>query len=117
MPNGKPPLKERHRPRRRGDAEAIELVVRRGALRRYDSLKRETAELPVVVSWDRRTLERRGNRHEIDGERRQGDRRQRPPFTWELADFVVVGQPSDPLAPEKANAKPKTSKRAAVAKP
>ena len=36
----------------------IGIVVRRGALRRFDSMTRKTAELPVEVTWDRRTEER-----------------------------------------------------------
>lgn len=116
MPTGKRPITRRPRTRRAQNADPIELVVRRGALRRFDALKRETAELPVVVSWDRRTIERRGTDHEIDAERRKADRRQQPPFTWEMADFVVVCQPPDPSASRTPEATSKTNKRAAVAK-
>ena len=68
----------------------IGIVVRRGALRRFDALTRKTAELPVVVSWDRRTRQRRSSGAEAPVERRSDDRRAAPPFTWEAADFVVV---------------------------
>jgi hypothetical protein len=68
----------------------IQMVVRRGALRRFESLKEQTAELPVVVTWDRRTSDRRKAQADIAGERRRDDRRQAPSFTWDLADFVVV---------------------------
>jgi hypothetical protein len=86
------------------------LIVRRGALRRFDALKRKTAKLPVVVTWDRSEEERRnekraggqgaGDRAKEAGgtgkgavsDRRRADRRQTPPFTWELADFVLVGE-------------------------
>jgi hypothetical protein len=69
-------------------------VVRRGALRRFDALKTRTGELPVVVTWDRRTDDRRGDAEGITArERRQIERRQTPPFTWDLADFVVVERP------------------------
>ena len=73
-------------------AEPIaEIIVRRGALRRFDALKRKTADLPVVVTWDRRLTDRRETSStSVDGERRKSDRRTKPPFTWELSDFVVV---------------------------
>ena len=70
--------------------KAVRIIVRRGALRRFDSLKSNTADLPVVVSWDRRTEDRRESRQPASVERRSGDRRKTPPFTWETADFVVV---------------------------
>jgi len=72
--------------------QAIEIVVRRGAIRRFDALKTRTAELPVVFTWDRRTDDRRDDTADNDGDadRRQADRRRKPPFTWDLADFVVV---------------------------
>jgi hypothetical protein len=71
-------------------ANPIQIVVRRGALRRFDSLKRATAELPVTLTWDRRMGERRDSSNATEGESRKMDRRQKPQFTWELADFVVV---------------------------
>ncbi len=83
----------------------IELIVRRGAQRRYDMLRQKTAGLSVVVRWDERGEDRRdcaanlpepgGRGDELRRQRRQEhrrreDRRQPPPFTWEVADFVVV---------------------------
>jgi hypothetical protein len=71
----------------------IEIVVRRGAIRRFDALKTRTSELPVVVTWDRRTAdEGRGVREadRLKRDPRQTERRRKPPFTWDLADFVVV---------------------------
>jgi hypothetical protein len=68
----------------------IELVVRRGALRRFDKLKTKTADLQVKVSWDRRQDDRRTSSHPSRTERRKTERRQKPPFTWDVADFVVV---------------------------
>ena len=70
--------------------------VRRGALRRFDQLKTKSVHLPVEVKWDRRTTERRAETEDADAERRQGERRQRPPFTWDAADFVVEGDRSQP---------------------
>ena len=68
--------------------ESLKLIVRRGALRRFHKLKRDTANLPVSVEWDRRQ----------ESATRPGspERRGTPPFTWETADFVVVEKPSEP---------------------
>jgi hypothetical protein len=68
----------------------VRLIVRRGAVDRYKKLKKKTAGLPVEVAWDRRKKERRTASATTDNDRRKGDRRQKPPFTWELSDFVVV---------------------------
>jgi hypothetical protein len=73
----------------------VGIIVRRGALRRFDALKRKSAELPVVVSWDRRTTDRRQSREPAPVELRAGDRRKAPPYTWEVADFVVVETPPE----------------------
>jgi len=79
------------KPRPKTQTEPIaEIIVRRGALRRFDALKRKTADLPVVVTWDRRTADRRASSTAVEGDRRKSDRRSKPPFTWELSDFVVV---------------------------
>jgi hypothetical protein len=88
--------------------EPIELVVRRGALWRFNTLKKKTSELPVTVLWDRRQSDRRRTGGSIQGERRASERRQKPPFTWELADFVVVGQTA-PRQPAKA--KPRRNRK------
>jgi len=82
-------------------------VVRRGAIRRFDALKTRTSELPVIVTWDRRTGERRdegtttGAKQDLATERRR-----KPPFTWDVADFVVV----EPPKPRKASRKKTTRK-------
>ena len=68
----------------------VALIVRRGASQRFEALARKTADLPVVVSWDRRTEHRRASPESVPVERRSTDRRKPPPFTWEAADFVVV---------------------------
>jgi hypothetical protein len=89
--------RRRTAPRKKQDA--IEIVVRRGAMRRFDALKTRTSELPVVVTWDRRTNERRDDKETDDANRngRHTERRRKPPFTWDLADFVVV----EPAKPRK----------------
>lgn len=73
----------------------IGIVVRRGALRRFDALTRKTAELPVTVTWDRRAGERRTADGAAGVDRREGDRRKEPGFTWQVADFVVVEESAD----------------------
>jgi hypothetical protein len=88
------------------EREAVEIVVRRGALRRFDALKIRTGELPVVLTWDRRTNDRRGDTAAVTRDRRQTERRRTPPFTWDLADFVVV----EPTKRQKASRK-RTSKK------
>ena len=88
-----------------------EIVVRRGALRRFDALKRKTADLPVVITWDRRQTNRRETPGDVREDRRSSDRRQKPPFTWELAEFVVVA-PRPALPVRKAAPKPKETRPA-----
>jgi len=84
MPNKK-------RGERQNPAEPlVEIIVRRGALRRFDRLMKTTTDLPVKLSWDRRLHERRKTPSGIEHEQRQEDRRKNQPFTWEVADFVVV---------------------------
>ncbi len=67
----------------------IDLIVRRGAERRFRALTEKTAHLPVTVLWDRRTQDRRSEAAATDTNRRKKERRQDPPFTWKLSDFVV----------------------------
>jgi hypothetical protein len=82
----------KRRRKRPSSAPIAELIVRRGALRRFDKLKRATADLPVEVSWDRRLADRRSSSTDVSRDRRQNERRQPPPFTWEVADFLVVAK-------------------------
>jgi hypothetical protein len=79
----------------------VRIFVRIGALKRFHTLKQKTTELPVEVSWDRRRRDRRVSPASAAGERRERDRRQQLPFTWEMADFVVVQEPApqDPPHP------------------
>lgn len=72
------------------------MVVRRGALKRFENLKKKTAHLQVEVVWDRRDEER--ERALSASERQIIERRRKPPFTWDVADFVVA-------TPEKAAGK------------
>jgi hypothetical protein len=70
--------------------QLVRIFVRRGALRRFDRLKRDAATLPVTVEWDRRLGERRADPSRTTPEQRRGDRRRQPPFTWDKAGFVLV---------------------------
>ena len=73
------------------------LIVRRGALRRFNRLKRDAAALAVDVTWDRREQDRRCAASKDVGEiTRKGERRRKAPFTWDAADFVVVEKPERP---------------------
>jgi hypothetical protein len=69
---------------------SIQLIVRRGARQRFQKLRKKTANLPATVAWDRRQQDRRSASDETAADRRTKDRRRKPPFTWEVSDFVVV---------------------------
>jgi hypothetical protein len=88
--------------------KGVEIIVKRGATRRFHTLKRETAEMPVTITWDRRTTERRTPQTSgaAGAERRGVERRQKPSFTWDLADFVVVA----PTKRQKTSRKAQTRK-------
>ena len=68
----------------------IRIFVKVGALKRFHTMTQKTADLPVEVAWDRRRGERRSAEATVHADKRSGDRRGDPPFTWEVADFVVV---------------------------
>src|SRR6187402_2689342 len=72
-------------------ADKTVIRVKRGALRRFDQLKTKSEGLPVEVKWDRRTSDRRSESSGDQAERRTQERRQAPPFTWDAAEFVIVG--------------------------
>jgi hypothetical protein len=82
----------------------VRIFVRIGALRRFHALSQKTADLPVEVSWDRRRQDREAAAP--DARERGADRRQKPPYTWEVADFVVVEDEST-----ASEAKPRAKKR------
>jgi len=73
---------------------ALRIFVRRGALRRFHRLTRDSEGLPVSVEWDRRQQERRTEPAPAESEQRHADRRAEPPFTWDAAEFVVVNDPT-----------------------
>jgi hypothetical protein len=81
---------KRQRTKAKVVSPVVALIVRRGARQRFRKLKQKTTNLPVKVQWDRREAERRTASGAIDENRRKGDRRQPPPFTWDVGDFVVV---------------------------
>jgi len=81
---------------------ALRIFVKRGALRRFDRLKRDTRDLPVSIEWDRRQADR-GTVPDRDRRSRDiptgADRRGDPPSTWQAGEFVVVDDPEP--EPEK----------------
>lgn len=88
--------------KRDGSPSLVRIFVKIGALRRFHLLSQKTADLPVEVAWDRRRAG--GGDGAGAGQTPNGgpDRRQKPPYTWEVADFVVVEEAhDDPDAPAK----------------
>jgi hypothetical protein len=76
------------------------VYVKRGAQRRYDQIKRESADLPVIVQWDRRVADRREpteapGADEVGLTPRTSDRRKAPTFNFQKTDFVVVQEPDE----------------------
>jgi hypothetical protein len=88
-----------------GTSPVHRIFVRIGALRRFHTLTQKTADLPVEVVWDRRRDERRDAQAPSNDERRQSDRRKKPPFTWETADFVVAEADAEETAQSKQRSK------------
>ena len=78
---------------KKSQGEPLEIVVRRGAIRRFHKLSQKTENLPVAVTWDRRLGDRRTSASSSPANRRSTDRRQPPPFTWDVSDFVIVAKP------------------------
>jgi hypothetical protein len=84
-----------------GSSALVRIFVRIGALRRFHALTQKTADLPVEVKWDRRRSDR-GDTSAAEGNPAQPDRRQKPPYTWDVADFVVVEElHAEPKVPAK----------------
>ena len=75
-------------------------------------MKKKVAGLPVNLVWDRRVNgERRSQPDSVQPDRRKSDRRQPPPFTWTLADFVVVVPPdAEPPRIDPVEKKPRKKK-------
>lgn len=71
-------------------SERILLVVKRGALRRYNTLRTKTSSLNVEVIWDRREGARRREERPTAANRRAGDRRNTDGYMWSVADFAVA---------------------------
>ena len=90
---------------------ALQIVVRKGALRRFALLNEKRGELPVAVLWDRRAGDRRTESARTAGERRRAERRQEPPFTWTAAEFVVVEETDPRGADQETEAAPRAKHR------
>jgi hypothetical protein len=91
-----PKLAKTGKPKQTASQARTRLIVRRGAVKRHATLKQKTADLAVDVLWDRREADRRAAADKVEAERRSADRRKKPPFTWEVADFAVVVEPDPP---------------------
>ena len=76
---------DKHRALTKKNTPPVTLVVKRGALRRFDRLKQATRELDAEVIWDRRASDR-GTGAQAEPSK---NRRKAMPSTWDLADFVV----------------------------
>ena len=100
-------LKRRRRSRRHPRQPSSVSWYVREARGRFNALTRKIAGLPAVVSWDRRQTDRRGSSQPPQIDQRKTERRQKPPFTWDVADFVVWdGAPQESAPTERAaNAK------------
>ena len=70
----------------------------------------QAADLAVDVLWDRREAERRAAADGVDDERRKVDRRKKPPFTWDVADFAVAVEP-DPQKTDDPSVNPPLAAR------
>ena len=65
--------------------------MRRGAIRRFDKLTTGAKHLDVPVEWDRRAGRTGPESAETSSPAEPAtERRQEPPSTWTLADFVLV---------------------------
>jgi hypothetical protein len=84
------------KPKQPASPQRTRLIVKRGAVRRHAALKQKTADLAVDVLWDRREADRRAAADKVEDERRKADRRKKPPFTWDVADFAVAVEPDPP---------------------
>ena len=74
---------------------SLRIFVKRGALWRFNRLKRDAQKLAISVEWDRRKEDRRAADAEapVPQDQRREDRRGSAPFTWDIAEFVVVDDP------------------------
>jgi len=68
------------------------LVVERGRTAWADFLRLRLGSIGqrVHFAWDRRIGERRLSKEAVNGDRRAGDRRTRPPLAWRTLHFVLV---------------------------
>lgn len=74
---------------------ALRIFVKRGALWRFNRLRRDAQKLPISVEWDRRKENRRAAEAPVEADQRREDRRRSAPFTWDTAEFVVVEERDD----------------------
>lgn len=74
-------------------AYAYLLVVRRECEEKLAFLQSAFAHRPGVrVIADRRLRDRRASQQMVPVDRRRADRRQLPPPSWDVADYVLVAE-------------------------
>ena len=83
------------------------VIVRRGHFATFELLTRTFADDPTVhIIWDRRIAERRrAADRQSDRERRQADRRRKPPTQWKQVNYMIaeaesLGSPPAAAPPE-----------------
>ena len=74
---------------------ALRIFVKRGALWRFNRLRRDAQKLPISVEWDRRKENRRAAEAPVEADQRREDRRRSAPFTWDIAEVVAVDERDD----------------------
>jgi len=71
------------------------MVVQRGDHDRFRFLSATFRDRPVQVVWDRRVGDRRRSSEGTPADRRSGDRRNRPPASWDNLGFLVARRELD----------------------
>jgi hypothetical protein len=71
------------------------MVVQRGDQDRFRFLSTTFRDRPVEVMWDRRVGDRRRSGEAASVDRRAGDRRNRPPSSWDNLGFLVARRELD----------------------
>jgi len=71
------------------------MVVQRGDHDRFRFLSTTFRDRPVQVMFDRRVGDRRRSGEDAAVDRRSGDRRNRPPSSWDNLGFLVARRELD----------------------
>ena len=68
---------------------SLRIFVKRGALWRFNRLRRDAQKLAISVEWDRRKEDRRAAEAPVEEEQRREDRRGSAPFSTRCATRCV----------------------------